>query len=306
MGPIALAQLSWAEKCNMAGNNLRRLLGLPEINTQEYRLAPLDLFIVDAHTHNGSPDRFPVPDQEFTPRDWLDFMDFCGIERICLCPYEAIVNVEKSARELAEVFVKSAPGRFSYLEVFHPGQSSEHCQRLERALSEPGCVGIKIHPSLHEVEADDEAYAPAYEIAARHGVPLLTHSWDVSATNPVQYMSHPARFRRHLRNHPNVQLVLGHAGGRPGAMEAVVKLCREFPRVMVDLAGDYYDIGMIEHLVDHAGADRVIFASDMNWIDPRCNLGPVLAAQLPDETLLQILRTNALTAYWGRRYGSGA
>jgi uncharacterized protein len=297
MGPIAMARLTWSQKRDIAGNNLRRLLGMAETVDAEYNFAPPKSFMVDAHTHHGPPGRFPVPDEHFSPADWLDFMDFCGLEQIYLCPIEALYEPATSARELVADFRSAAPQRFFFFEAFDPRRGAQDMERLRISLDDPGCIGIKIHPSIHEVAADDASYAAVYELAAVRGVPILTHSWDISPTNPVQHLSHPDRFRPHLQRYPGVRLVLGHAGGRPGAMEAVVGLCREFPRVVVDLAGDYYDSGLIEFLVEQIGAERILFGSDMNWIDPRANLAPVLAADISDQVVLQILRTNAMRVY---------
>jgi len=297
MGPIALARLSWSQQCDIAGNNLRRLLGMSEALAPEYKFAPSKPFIVDAHAHCGPPGRFPAPDEHFSPAHWLDFMDFCALDHIYLCPIQALYETATSAQELVADFRSAAPERFFFFEAFDPRLGEQQMQRLHTSLDDPGCIGIKIHPSVHEVEADADAYAPVYELAATRGVPILTHSWDISPPNPVQYLSHPDRFRRHLQRCPEVRLILGHAGGRPGSMEAVVGLCREFPHLAVDLSGDYYDSGLIEFLVEHIGADRVLFGSDMNWIDPRANLAPVLAADISDQVVLQILRTNAMRVY---------
>ena len=211
-----------------------------------------------------------------------------------LCePYRRGADPEVSTRGLRQ----ATPGRVLFFAVLDPRWGIGGLRRAEAALSDPQCVGIKIHPSFHEIAADDEAYAPVYELAERTRAPILTHSWDISPTNPVQHLSFPERFRCHLAAHPSVTLVLGHAGGRPGAMKAVVGLCRDYPNVCVDLAGDYYDNGLVECLVDRIGAERVVFGSDLNWIDPRANLAPVLAAAIPDEDVLRILRTNALRVY---------
>ncbi len=80
-------------------------------------------------------------------------------------------------------------------------------------------------------------------------------------------------------------------------MEAVVALCREFSGVCVDLAGDYYDNGLIECLVARLGAERVLLGSDVNWIDVRANLAPVLAAAISDCDVAAIIRHNALRVY---------
>ncbi len=297
MGLIALASLPWDVRCDLAGNNLRRLLGLPPVATSEPSVEPVDPFVIDAHTHSGPSGRFPVPDEGFISRDWLCFMDCQAIERLCLVPMESLYDAAAAPTMLTADLRREAQGRIVCLEVFHPGAGPAHLARIETSLRDRECVGIKLHPSFHAVSADDPRYEPAYALAERLGVPLLTHSWDVSPTNPAQELSHPERFRPHLQQHPRVRLVLGHAGGRPGALEAVVGLCSDFAGVAVDLAGDYFDSGLVECLVDRLGADRVLYGSDMNWVDPRANLAPVLAADISDEDALAVLRGNAERVY---------
>ncbi len=297
MGPIVMSRLDWETKCNLAGNNLRRLLGLPRVSTDETPFALPTPFIVDAHTHSGPSGRFPVPDERFAPADWLRCMDAAGLAEIHVCPMETLLDPALDPRRFCGSLLAAAPGRVRYFDVFHPKSDAAQLRRLVNACRDPECAGIKIHPSTHQVAADDDAYAPVYALAETQGRTILTHSWDISATNPTQYLSHPDRFRKHLRSHPLARLVLGHAGGRPGSIPAVIALCREFPRVRVDLAGDYYDNGLIECLADGIGPGRIIFGSDMNWIDPRANLAPVLAAAVSDEAAARILRWNALETY---------
>jgi len=293
MAPVAFGRFSWQQKCAIAGDNLRRLLGEPPLSPPEVRAPDLPPFIVDAHTHSGPNGRFPVPDERFAPADWLSAMDSHLIEQMIVCPYEALTDPAVSSAEKTRELRAAARGRVRYLEVYDP-RHPDSLTRVAAALRDADCAGIKIHPSFHETPADDERYAPLFRLAEETGAPILTHSWDISPSNPVQHLSHPDRFRRHLLNHPNVTLILGHAGGRPGAMESVLALCAEFPRVHVDLAGDYYDSGLVELLVDRLGVERVIFGSDLNWIDPRANLGPVLASGLSDQAVLAILHETAL------------
>ena len=76
-----------------------------------------------------------------------------------------------------------------------------------------------------------------------------------------------------------------------------VQVCKDFPNVYVDFAGDYYHHGVIEAFADKIGADRILFGSDVNWFDPRCNLGLFLGANLPDEDIYKMLRTNTEKIY---------
>lgn len=77
----------------------------------------------------------------------------------------------------------------------------------------------------------------------------------------------------------------------------IIDICSEFKNVYVDLAGDYFNNGLIEFLVKTIGSDKVLFGSDVNWIDPRCNLGPILSAKIKDEDKTRILRLNAIKAF---------
>ncbi|MGD9496553.1 MAG: amidohydrolase family protein [Armatimonadota bacterium] len=297
MGPVVMGRMDADEQRAIAGDNLRRLLGLPVTAPAQTRFEAGPPFVIDAHGHTGPPGRFPVPDEGFAPADWLRFMDACAIEQLFLCPIEAINDPAVEPRAQVADLLAAAPERFRYFEVFHPGSGAEMVARIERSLADPACAGIKLHPSMHGVPADDDAYAPAFALAERTGAALLTHSWEASATNPTQHLSLPARFERHLREHPRTRLVLGHAGGRPSTIDRVAELCARYPEVCVDIAGDYFDSGLVEMLCARIGAERVLFASDVNWIDPRGSLAAVLASRLSDEDALRVLRTNALRVY---------
>lgn len=302
MGPIIFGDFSWKIKCGIAGNNLRRLMGLKEITVPEVPLNLPEPFIIDEHAHNQQPgdeqvSGFPTPDMEFTPADWAPFMDKYACEKLFLAASEAMF-FDKNGEKLTKALRKFAPERFYYFELFNPNLiSDEYLFKLKSSLRHPGCIGIKIHPSFHTVKADDDRYEIIFQIAEKFEKPIMTHSWDVSDYNPVQYMSYPDRFRKHLGKYHKIPFVLGHAGGRPGAFNATVQVCKDFPNVYVDFAGDYYHNGVIEAFADKISSDKILFGSDVNWYDPRCNLGLFLGTNLPDEDILKMLRTNAKKIY---------
>jgi predicted TIM-barrel fold metal-dependent hydrolase len=61
----------------------------------------------------------------------------------------------------------------------------------------------------------------------------------------------------------------------------------------MDLSGDSYSFGLVEWLVEHAGADRVLFGSDLFMIDGRTVMGRVLDAGISSEAKAMILGENA-------------
>lgn len=309
MAPVIMGDFSWDLKCDLAGNNLRRLLGLSPIKKQEMKLEKPMPFIIDAHGHNLQPgtaavNGFPTPDMDYTPEDWIEFMDKTSIEKLILIPSEALFSGE-CALALSEKLRASAPGRFSYMVVFNPTLvTAAYIDRFKKSLLHPDCAGIKIHPSVHNVEGDDKSYEQVFRIAEEYGKPIMTHSWDISDYNPTQYMSHPDRFRKHLEKHHNTPFVLGHAGGRPGAFDATVKLCEDFENVYVDFAGDYYYNGVLDAFAVKIGTDRILYASDVDWLDPRCNLGLFMGSRLNISDLLKTLRSNALKVYFNKGHKS--
>jgi predicted TIM-barrel fold metal-dependent hydrolase len=168
---------------------------------------------------------------------------------------------------------------------------------VRQSLAEPAVVGIKIHPSFHQISAADDCWRPAWELAAAQGVPILTHSWCVSDYNPVQRYSQPTLFGRYVREFPEVGLILGHAGGRYEGHMAAAALARDHENVYLDLAGDCYSLGLVEYLVAEVGAERILYGSDLTWIDPRTQLGMILDAEVTDEDKALILRDNALRLF---------
>ena len=51
--------------------------------------------------------------------------------------------------------------------------------------------------------------------------------------------------------------------------------------------------GVIEELVREAGAERVLFGSDIPLMDPRSQLGKIITADISDEAKRLILGANA-------------
>jgi uncharacterized protein len=86
---------------------------------------------------------------------------------------------------------------------------------LDRALAlagHPACCGIALTPFSACTPIDDDAYAPALAAAETRDLPVWVHSsahyWPSS---PID-AGHPRRLDRVLQRHPELRLVLGHAG----------------------------------------------------------------------------------------------
>lgn len=246
--------------------------------------------IVDVHCHLGRSPQFRFPDTSVGTM--LRVMDRLGIDR-AVCCHLAFLHGEPDVglRESVQAYEESE-GRLLLYTVFDPNQSGS-IDSVHECLDREGFVGVKIHPSFHGRYADDDRYKPVWRLAAQRRIPILTHSWDVSEQNPAQKYSFPSRFENFVATYPEVTLILGHAGGQYGGHVAAADLASRYPHVFLDLAGDCYTLGLVDYLVEQASPDKILFGSDLTWIDPRTQLGMILDAHISVEAKKQILGLNA-------------
>lgn len=254
-----------------------------------------EAFIVDAHLHVDPPAQFFSPEAGL--EELLAHMDRLRVAyAVCSDGRSVYEGCGHGLARHRELFERSG-GRVHYLGVFDPHSSDACLTALREAREWPGFAGLKIHPSVHRVPAEDPAYEPAWGFAADHDLPILAHSWSVSDYNPVQQLSTPARFERYVRRFPGVRFVLGHAGGRGSGRHEAVRMANEYPEVYLDFAGDIFCHRLIEGLVESVPVEKILFGSDFPWLDPRANLSRVLLAEVDLEAKGRILRENAMCVY---------
>lgn len=246
--------------------------------------------IIDAHCHLGRSPQFHFPDASL--RTMLAMMDRLHIDRAICCHLGMLQGAWELGFEESLAAFRESAGRICCYAAYDP-TAPDSLQRVVQCLDHEAFVGVKIHPSLHDCSADDERYDAIWQLAARRRLPMLTHSWDVSAQNAAQKLSFPSLFETYVARYPEVTLILGHAGGRYRGHIAAAQLARRFPNVLLDTAGDCYTLGFIEYLVEQIGAGRVLFGSDLTWLDPRTQLGMILDADIAAAAKQQILGLNA-------------
>ncbi len=302
MCPVALGAFDWETKCAIAGNNLRTLLGKPAVLPPEVPLVHAEPFIIDAHIHTKNPEtpsRFPAPNSDPNWSSWKPTMDFFWMDKMFNTAGEAIADVRQyTSRGLTDKMSDDSKGRVLFFEFYDPRYIPESLAALEKALPDPRCIGIKIHPVENHVFANDPTYEDVYKMAEKYNKPIMSHTWGLSDYNPNQKYGCPELFECWLKKYPKVHFVFGHTGGRPNGYVNAVKMAKEFPTTTCfDLAGDFFSNGFIPHALKEIGADRMLFASDIYWIDIRCMLGMLMNSPATDEELLQICRKNAERVY---------
>jgi uncharacterized protein len=150
-------------------------------------------------------------------------------------------------------------------------------------LTAPGVIGVKLHPDLHEYPLDGIAYEPAFALAGAHRRIVLAHSQHASPWDD------PARFGPVAARHPDVALLMGHAGLLPPAFPVAADVAEQHPNVVLELCGSRLTARQLARFVARLGAQRLAFGSDALFLDLRVGLGRVVLAPLSAADKEQIL-----------------
>ena len=169
-----------------------------------------------------------------------------------------------------------------------PKLGSEAVVELERCLSNPRFRGVKFHPWLQAYASSmlRDTVTEILRVSARYDVPILLHD----GTPPYSTTYQVADLARWV---PEATIVLGHAGSADYVNPAA-QLVRDLPNLYGCFCGPRP--GDLEHLVDLAGAEKIIFGSDFGAAGWRLlpeRIDNVLEAQLSPKQLDLILYANA-------------
>ena len=252
--------------------------------------------IIDAHMHLGPNPGRMVPDQAV--ESLIAQMDRLGIERcISANRYGLRCMYEKSlANDLAAS--QKCDGRIYSFMLYHTKYADQALNCIHAHKDDPRCVGLKVLPITDGVDADSEAYRPLWEAARATGRAIMAHTWDVSTYNLGQKHAFPGKFEKWLAEYPDVTFVFGHSGGRYNGIKKAIELGKKYPNAYYDIAGDIWQHGFLEELVEGIGDDRIIYGSDYTMIEHRPVLGIVYGANISNCSKEKILYYNAAKVYF--------
>lgn len=170
------------------------------------------------------------------------------------------------------------------------------CEDIEgkmRLIKSRGFLGVKIHPDYQMTYIDDEGYVKILKCAKENDLTVVTHAgFDFGFPNePIKCT--PDRVLKLVERVPYGKLVLAHLGGNDMADEVYEKLAG------LDL---YFDTAYVMRFIDKAdftkilekhGEDKILFATDSPWSDPKGDIEIIKSFGLPKTTMKKIFEDNA-------------
>ena len=240
-----------------------------------------DQRIIDFHGHTGRQDCFNWNDD---PTAILHAMDKAGVDVACL--FNIFHPDGRTGNDITARFVDAHPDRFVGFAYVSPTLPEGMVAELTRAIDELGLVAIKLYPPYTKWDLNQPIWHPIYEFADERGLAIIFHT----GTDPH---SHPSLLADCAARFPNANFVSGHAGNVAEPRAAAIKLAQTYPNVYLETCSTFRTPGVIEQLVHGAGADRVLFGSDISLMDPRSQLGKIITADIPEEAKRLVCGGNA-------------
>ena len=237
--------------------------------------------VIDFHGHVGRWDQYGLEDD---PELVLRAMDAGGIDVSCL--FNIFHPDGTTGNDATARFVAQHPDRFVGFAYVSPLMPDTMIPELLRAIDKLNFVAIKLYPPYTPWALNEAQWDPIYAFADERGLAILFHTGPEVQSLPRFIADVAPRF-------PNANFVAGHAGNTPIERAQAIAAAQAYSNVYLETCSTFRTPGVIEQLVNEAGADRILFGSDLPLMDPRSQLGKIITANIDDHAKAQILGLNA-------------
>ena len=245
---------------------------------------------IDAHNHLDS----------MTPREVLNVMDRCGIERTI----NITMQTGQAAIEVLRRFQSAAPDRFATIAwmdwtgIENDSFWSHLTEHFERMVEEGACglklwkdLGLSVRDSAGKLlHIDDERLAPLFEKAAELDVPVMFHTADPDAFfQPIdrfneryeELAAHPdwaflnaeipkvellAQRDRVFARHPRTRFIGAHIAESGEDLARATRMLKAYPNVCVDMSARVSELGRQPYRSREfflQFPDRILFGTDL-------------------------------------------
>jgi len=236
--------------------------------------------IIDAHAHCGKW-FFPIFCE--SPRQVARLCDRYGIEKAVFSSSRAITYDMESGNLEVSQFIRTDSRFYAYV-YLNPGEYDRSRREMEKYLSMPRFVGVKMHPSYSGEPANSKATFKLLDTLPESKV-VLVHTWGRDGVNQVCELATAL---------PAHHIIMGHmGGGAETEWRAGIEGALRCPNTYLEICGSVLHLDRIREAVGAVGSDRIVFGSDMTLLSPAFALGQVLDSDIGEEDKRRILHDNA-------------
>lgn len=175
----------------------------------------------------------------------------------------------------------------------HP--DAENAVAEVERIKQLGLCGLKFHSEYQGFRPDEERMMPIYRKAAELGLFVVFHGgWDPFGKDEI--LATPRSFANIAERLPELTIVAAHMGGMKLFDEVEDCIAGKFDNIYLDtgVVADYIEREQLLRIIRTHGADKILFASDAPWDDPKKEIKMIDELSLTDEEKKLIYWDNAV------------
>jgi len=241
--------------------------------------------IVDIHAHYGE---WFFPTYMSRQKDVEELMKRHGIEAVILSSSKAIAyDMVEGNMDLSRI-LDAGKGLYGYVYV-NPNYPELSKAEVNKYLDNPLFKGVgEIHPDYTGIPVGSESMASIISEAVEYRKPFLVHTYSLENVNGLVEL---------VKRFPDNIFIAGHMGGTVGAgtglsWKKAIIAAKEHSNLYLEICITLIEKGKLEEAVDKAGADKIMFGSDLTLLNPAHMIGMVLEANISKNDRDKILYLN--------------
>ena len=247
---------------------------------------PFPFEAIDMHAHIGRYSH-AIPDLNVSSQ--VAVMDRLGVRSTIVSHMQCMSWDVAWGNDQVYEAMTAFPGRIlGYASMFPKSKdfvASEAAGRVGQ-----GFTGFKFHNG-NGFAYDDPAYEPAWELADKHHLPMLFHTWgEPQVFDEIYNIAIKA---------PNAYILLGHSTATK--WDEYIAFAKKAPNIRLELCTSFAPVGSIEYLAAGVGAERIVWGSDCNFYSMAQQFGRIIGCGLPDADKRKIASDNAQAILADRR-----
>lgn len=138
-----------------------------------------------------------------------------------------------------------------------------------------GARGIKMHPSVQLVRADNPRAMALYRMAGERKMVVFWHCGPAGIEPRLgQYLSQVKFYEKPIRENPRTTFVLGHSGALQ--FDEALALHLKYPNVWLETSSQ--SLSHVQRMVNEADTSRVVHGSDWPFYHPAISVSKILIA----------------------------
>ncbi len=272
--------LSEEQKHLVAGGNLARLLKL-ETLPPPYRAKKIsdpilaaaregkplrDTLVIDAHAHIAHNDAVGVGFM-FQPYSdaagMAERAKLMGMSQMHISSWVGIWADYEDGNAIVYDAMKRFPRFYRGYATLQPQYVKDWKREIAKVHGRYHMGGLKPYHPRTDIPYNDAAWAPWFEYGNRHRCYILLH----------QSPNFNAELMDLVPRYPDMSFILAHQGASFAQARKGIEIAQKFPNVYLEITLTAVTYRVIEFMVRHVGADRVLFGTDQPMRDPTPQFG---------------------------------